>query len=336
MVIDKKKLLAKISKYTGFTSLCYFLNRYRKRVLAYHNIIIDDLFDDSMHLDHSIKESNFKMHLKIIESKFDIDLNLSNKESVTLTFDDGYLNQYLIGSKILDEINAKGIFFCSEDLIIKDKGLKMDMIQFWLSYVKEGSYDLKKTNIRIDINNENRRKEWNLLSNILLEGSISLNDIYSDLNEVYSFSKIIEKNKEIYELRLKRISPKFLNNMKLKGHLIGAHSSKHNRLSDLSPKELKEDIELCKNELGKIYNTDIFCYPYGSEEDISNRVIEEIKSSGFKKAFLYGNFPLKKFSYNEYLMPRMILPNTSDKDLINFTLSGAKNMILFRKRLPKI
>lgn len=336
MGIDKKKLLAKISKYSGFTSFCYFLNRDRKRVLAYHNIIIDDLFDNSMHLDHSTKESDFKAHLKIIQSKFDIDLNLSNKKSVTLTFDDGYLNQYLIGSKILDEINAKGIFFFSEDLIKNCRTLNMDLIQFWVSYVKEGSYDLKEANIRIEIREGNRRKEWKKISNKLLEGDISLEELVNVLNKAYDINKIIDKNKEIYELRFKSIKPKFLNNMKKKGHLIGAHSSKHNRLSDLSYEELKEDIELCKNELGKIYNTDIFCYPYGSEDDISDRVIEEIKNSGFKKAFLYGNFPLKNFSYNEYLMPRMILPNTTNKDLIHFTLSGAKNMILFRKRLPKV
>ena len=86
----------------------------------------------------------------------------------------------------------------------------------------------------------------------------------------------------------------------------------------------------------KLYNTKIFCYPYGSQKDISEKVIEELKKNNFTNSFAYSNAPLSGMDYNDYFMPRMFIPDTDDKDLINFVLSGAKHFVSFRRLLPKL
>lgn len=335
--LDKLKKFAKVSKWSGLTSICYFFNRNRKRIIAYHNVIPDKYWDNSLHLKHSMKESSFRKQIEVINKKFHVSLDLDDKKSVTLTFDDGYLNQGLVASEILDENNINGYFFCVEDLINRNKALDMDLLQYWISYIPLGNYLIKEINLEIIINsNEDREIQWEIISNKLDEG-ISLRDMRRFLDNSYSFNKLMQKEhkgNEMYDLRFLAIGLEKIEDMKRKGHKIGAHSSKHKRLSKLNKDELKEDIKICNQMMRKVYNTEVFCYPYGSIEDVTDDVIKEVKKNGFKKALAYSNSPLKNGQYNEYFIPRIFLPDTNDEDVIDFILSGAKHFMLFRKLFP--
>ena len=143
------KSISKISSKIGFTKFCYFINRNRKRVIAYHNIIPDEYFDNSIHLSYSIKESNFKKHLDIINKNFSVGLDYRDPNQVTLTFDDGYINQYKVASKLLDKHNVLGYFFCAANLIEGEEPLTIDKITYWLSYVPYGKYRLEE--LRLDL-----------------------------------------------------------------------------------------------------------------------------------------------------------------------------------------
>ena len=336
--IDTLKKVAKISKYTGFTSLCYFLNRNRKRTIAYHNVIPDKHWDNSIHLAHSMKESSFRKQIEVIKKKFDFDLDIYNPKTITLTFDDGYLNQCIVASKILDENNLKGYFFCVADLINNRKTLDMDMLQYWMSYVPYGQYYVKEVKLKLNITDEeSRRIEWQKISDKLDEG-IKLSDMKDFLDRIYEFEKInkLKNHKDMYNIRFNPIDYKSIEKMKEKGHKIGAHTAKHLRLSSLNKYDLAQDIRICKQNIDKLYNTKVFCYPYGSEKDINEEVIEELKKNNFIKAFSYSNGPLNDMKYNEYFIPRVFIPDSSDEDLINFVLSGAKHFFSFRKLLPKV
>ncbi|MGL4570224.1 MAG: polysaccharide deacetylase family protein [Clostridium sp.] len=326
--------VSKLSKYCGFTKLCYFLNRNKKRVIAYHNIMPDNIFDDSIHLEHSTRESSFIKHIKVIKKKFNIDLDIENKKTVTVTFDDGYLNQYEIASKIMDKFNSNGYFFLVESLINNKKIIPIDIIQFWISYVHEGVYNIKEINFLMEINNKNRREVWESLSKKILEDNIDLDEIIIHLDNLYPIKKLINSNIRSHKLRLEPIGKDEIQQMKKNGHIIGAHSSNHKRLSTLKKNELDEDIKKCNDMIGVLYNTKTFCYPYGSIQDISDEVITALKKYNFKRAFSYSNSPIVNYEYNDFFIPRMYLPDTEDKDLIEFVISGAKHMITFRKKLP--
>ncbi|MDU2673328.1 MAG: polysaccharide deacetylase family protein [Clostridium sp.] len=335
--IDTLKKVAKISKYTGFTSLCYFLNRNRKRTIAYHNVIPDKHWDNSIHLAHSMKESSFRKQIEVIKKKFDFDLDIYNPKTITLTFDDGYLNQCTVASKVLDENDLNGYFFCVADLINNKKTLDMDMLQYWISYVPYGEYNVEEINLSLNIRDKQSRKsEWQKISDKLDEG-IKLCDMKNILDNIFKFEELKKatNHNEMYKIRFNPIDFEGINKMKKNGHKIGAHTAKHLRLSRLSKYELIEDISICKYNMDKLYNTKIFCYPYGSQKDISEEVIEELKKSNFTHSFSYSNGPLNGMDYNDYFMPRMFIPDTDDEELINFVLSGAKHFFSFRKLLPK-
>lgn len=331
--LETMKKVAKISKITGFTSLCYKLNKNRKRTIAYHNIIPDKYWDDSLHLAHSMKESSFIKQLEVIQDKLGITLDIYDINKATITFDDGYLNQYSVASKIMDEKNIKGYFFCTVNVINNNEAFIMDRLQYWFSYVPEGVYNLEEINIILNIEDENSRNtEWDKISDVILEG-VEIERIEKILDSLYPFKKI-KVDKNLYKLRFTGISKEQLNEMKINGHKIGAHSANHKRLSDMSSEELYEDISLCSSMRPEIYNTKVFCYPFGSIEDISKEVIDIIKDRGFNSSFAYSNNPIEE-DYNNYFMPRIFLPDTDNKDIIDLILSGAKHFMSFRNLLPK-
>lgn len=330
-VTNKLKMKAKISKYIGLTSMCYYLNRRKKRIIAYHNIIEDNLFDGKLHLDYSTRESSFRKQIEIIKKRFDIDLDVENEKSLQITFDDGYLNQFQLASKILDEHNLKGYIFLAGDLVNSKEALAIDKIMYWFSYVPLGKYQLKKFNIKISITEEWKRRDEFFKVDGLVNKEQSLEDLVEDLDSSYNFSKI--GFTEGYDGRFFGPSNEVMEDLKKRGHKIGAHSKSHSKLSNLNVEDLKADIEYCQSLQGIIYNTDVFCYPYGSKKEVPKEAIKLVESSGFKSALAYSNEPMVE-GYERYFIPRMILPDTDDEDVINFILSGAINLVMYKKLLP--
>jgi peptidoglycan/xylan/chitin deacetylase (PgdA/CDA1 family) len=329
-----KKSIIKISKYTGITNIFYKLNKNRKIIIAYHNVIPDEYFNKNINLDFSIKESELEKQIQLIKKRCQVGLNIYDNNQVTITFDDGYLNQYSIASKILDKHNLKGYFFYCANLLEQDT-LLIDKIQYWIDYVKPGIYTNDKYNIKLEItDNQSRRKEYHKINKLIKEG-IPLKQIHELLNNMCRFEDI-KIEKEFYKLRFTPIKKEQLQQMKLKGHKIGAHSSSHNILSKLTPKQLDKDIQKCRELLDQgTYNTDTFCYPFGGIQDISESVKEKIKEKGFVSALAFTN-EVSQGKYGQYFIPRMTLPMEGNEDLIDFVLSGLYHFFRTGKLLPKI
>lgn len=335
MGVSKKTIIvSKISKLIGFNRICYFLNRNRKRVIAYHNVIPDEHFDKSLQSVFSIKKSSLKKHIEVMNKNFDIGIDYLDPKQVTLTFDDGYLNQYAIASKLLDEYNVKGYFFCAADLIESCETLDIDKMTYWFSYVPYGRYDLEEYNECLEIYSENDRGlKWDKIQS-LIDKNVPTYNIVKNLDKLYKFEDITI-NEELYNLRFKAIDKISLDKMKMNGHKIGAHSASHRPLSYMTKDDLKLDILKCKNMLGEYYNTRVFCYPFGSPNEVNDNVIEEVKSNRFECAFSFG-FYKKGKHYERFFMPRMELPDTDDEYVIDFMLSGAMQLIKYGRLFPKI
>lgn len=330
-----KYTIIKFSKYTKITNLFYKLNKNRKIIIGYHNVIPDIYFDSSTNLDFSMKESSFKKQLEIINKKFDVGLDIYNTNEITLSFDDGYLNQYSIASKILDSYKMKGYFFYCANLIDEQDILLIDKIQYWIDYADKKIYNSEKYSIQLNLLNlKERRKSLDKITR-LIDEKIDMQDICDELNKIFEFNNI-NLDKEFYNLRFTPIEIHNLETMKKMGHKIGAHSASHNILSNLSNDQLDNDISKCKEVLNNgVYNTKTFCYPFGSKKEVSDKVIEKVKSKGFDNALSFVN-DVSKTDYNKYFIPRMTLPDTDDEDYIEFILSGVYYFIRNARLFPKM
>ncbi len=100
--------------------------------------------------------------------------------------------------------------------------------------------------------------------------------------------------------------------LKLKelGMFIGSHSHEHIKLSELSLLEAKVQIEKSIKILSKYQKIEDFSYPFGS---YSENVIEVLKSSSLKRAYIIGQEIYRPNKHSTFKIPRAIIR----KDLNN-------------------
>ncbi len=325
MIKDK---ILKILYLSKINNLFYYFNRNNQIILTYHNIIPDSLYDSSPHLLVSYKESLFKKHLEIIKKKFKFTTNLSEPGTCIITFDDGYQNNFYIVHKILKEEGIKAIFFISSNKDI----FWVDKILLWISYIPNGKYSIFSNEINI----KNKKNKVQLLNLIwkLLQNNYKPMNFLKELDYNYPFNKITISN-ELYKLRFKKLKTEQIKEMIDYGHLICSHSFNHDILSKLSKEELKIEIENEEKLIGSFYNSNFFAYPFGEENNINENVLEVIKNSKFKYAFMNINTPY--YNYNKLTIPRfMLLPEEFEKYEIESRLSGLRYFLRYKQLLPKI
>ncbi|MGC8501500.1 polysaccharide deacetylase family protein [Desulfurella sp.] len=101
------------------------------------------------------------------------------------------------------------------------------------------------------------------------------------------------------------------NNIKLLielGMEIGSHSHFHLKLSELSKNEILENVTRSKEILSQFTNVEDFAYPFGN---YSQDVIEVLKKSGFKRAYIIGQ-SINTTKYNPYVLRRSIIRSSTN------------------------
>lgn len=145
------RLVAYVCYFLGLHRIAYFLNRKRKRVITFHNVLPDDLFDKSIANGVSCSFSGFKAIVSEISRFYRFSLNLDDYKTVTLTFDDGYLNQVETAAPYLTERGIPAYLFVSGQLLPQTGGvskqesgrpLVVDLLLHWISYVPSGEYQV--------------------------------------------------------------------------------------------------------------------------------------------------------------------------------------------------
>ena len=98
-------------------------------ILLYHSITNE--FENSI---FSVKKENFESQLKILknlkkQNLMNISDNLKNELSITLSFDDGFTNNYLNAYQLINKYSIPSIFFISTVNIGKKGYLTKEMIK---------------------------------------------------------------------------------------------------------------------------------------------------------------------------------------------------------------
>jgi peptidoglycan/xylan/chitin deacetylase (PgdA/CDA1 family) len=321
--------------YTGITLLFRFLNRNRKKILAYHNIIEDKYYDNKLHLGVSIPESIFAVQFAYIINKYKINNDLKNTAFITFTFDDGYLNQYYCVKKYFISQKIPCYLFCQSDFTINNKSAITDQILLWISYCNVESFTLffdkekRKFEIVKDID---RDRIWRDIYGLLIRKQITQQQILFQLNKIEHLDSIIKRiNEDYYKKRFLKISIKQVNELCFHGIKIGCHSKSHEILSMISEKELIKEVE--NSEKNKYFNTNVFAYPFGDEIEVNEKVINTVKKSGYDMAL--SNTNKYSIQYNDYFIPRLSLSCNDNIPIIEFELSGAKYFLKYRRLFPK-
>lgn len=340
MGLEVLRKIARVSHASGFTRLCYLANRGRCRVLTYHNVIPDRYFDDALHLGEAVKGSVFHAQVEHVLRRFPVGTDLRAPGTAVFTFDDGYVNQFEVGLAHLAANGVPAYCFCSLNLLQSQMPSPVDALYCWISYAPPGRYAFRtregEAEVEIDGDSTSRHRAWARVSELVLAGMATRSGVLDDLSRVLPLEQVVASmHPEYARLRFGAPSASEISRARDDGHLIGAHSVYHDTLAALSAADLRRDIAQCAAQIGILYNTGMFAYPFGTEDAVSEEVVKAVREAGFSEAVACISRPLRRGRhYGRYFIPRMMMPNTDDTVALDFVLSGAYNAIKHRRLLP--
>ncbi len=222
------------------------------------------------------------------------------KNSVLLTFDDGYLDHYETVFPVLHEKKIQGCFFPSAKAISEKVVLGTNKVQFILSSVSSIEDLLDHIYSYLD----EYRNQYNLRSNEFYFSEISLARIVDNkeiafvkylmqtalplkLRELITdelFEKYVTKDESAFAQEL-YMDCKKIKEMMDNGMFIGCHGYEHHRMDMLTPKQQEDEIDMALDvliDIGMSKENWIMCYQLGMYNDI---LITTIKEKGCKLAF---------------------------------------------------
>jgi len=247
------------------------------------------------------------------------------RNSIALTFDDGFKDHYKHVFPILKKGQIQGLFFPPGKVIEENVVLDVHKIHFILA-----SCD-NKQNIINEINNfvkehmdefelespEYYYKKWAIPNRydpkeVGFIKTMLQRELHEKLRRKLTdelFKKFVTKDEEVFAKDL-YLSMDEIAEMVEEGMYFGSHSYSHEWLGHMDLNDLDEELDKSMEFHSKICNDKgswIMCYPYGN---FSKNVIEKIKDQGYRAGLTteVGDavlddsepFMLKRFDTNDF------------------------------------
>lgn len=267
-------------------------------VLLYHRVC--DLDFDPLQL--SVSPENFKQHLSHLKERYHVltadefffHLDKSEKfpkNSVFITFDDGYEDNFLNAMPILESFALQAMFYITTFTLGTNRENWWDDLE---RIVYNGSYpgslSIKSGDetIKVELSDvSSRTTAYDTLHRVIKTKSIKeREDIFSHL---YTWANISGEARASHRMmtfgQLKIFS-------KSSSVRIGAHTHSHASLRSFSYDDQLNDIVTSKNIIEKIIERNIehFSYPFGTRKDFNHNTERACRESGLKSSFanIYG------------------------------------------------
>ena len=291
-------------------------------VLYYHRIVADSSDNDNLFADEKgITADVFEAHLRFMLKHFepvrpaDIVSSLEKPGMrFTVTFDDGYEDNYSVAAPILRRLGIPACFFVVGDYVDSDRLFWWEQLSNMLRTSEKSSLDVRET-----------RPQW--VATAHCPPVLSLNS-YEDKFKAqaqlatamrYADSQDIDRHLEDLAQALEVPNEKSgrlfalmdwaqLRNLADQGFDIGGHTATHVNLGQASSEDIqKEIIESTRNLNQKMGTTArVFAYPYGTPKHYTSEVADAVRSAGYDMAFTTSSGIVDRDS-KRFQMPRVKL-----------------------------
>ena len=325
-------IVAFLSYWLGLSDIFYAINKKAKRVITFHNVIPDNLCPPSMVDSTVCTESSFRRILAEIRTRFRVSNDLADTQSVTLTFDDGYLNQYEIASRVLDQMgNLPAALFVSganRDNTNPNKALVVDLLLLWVNFARPGKYSIAgKT---FELTSSNRHLTWVSILRPAFVADVDSGgeNVLKELSSQCSVALILGSlSPEYVRLRYTGVSSTQIDELRKRGWRVGWHTRKHFPLKALSMERKRDELTPDQD-----MNGEWFSYPYGESMSVGDADLKMVEKSGYPCAFSNINYDTEL--RGRFFLPRMGLKE--DRYLLHYELSGLKHFLKHFGLLPRI
>ena len=284
-----KKILIKLLLFTR--GIDFFWRRRPKGlyVFNYHRIgdAQDTEFDRAV---FSCTEKAFEKHVILLKNNFTVIncqqlITLINNQELTqdryaiITFDDGYVDNYIKAFPILKKHNISGSFYIATDFVGSTHIPWWDEIAYLLRNSCGQSYSLPNKEEKFFLEERTiDRTIREIMTGAKTQEEYSVLDVLADVRKMFplALSLLQKENSQLF------MSWPQIKDMAENGMEIGSHTLSHRILSRLSKEDQNNEIfiskEILENKLNRTINT--IAYPvgrYNCYNELSYELVEKAK-----------------------------------------------------------
>jgi peptidoglycan/xylan/chitin deacetylase (PgdA/CDA1 family) len=299
MIVQKLKSMTRRLLAASYFSSRHFLSRFQGKllILTYHRVLSErEIHKNWTQPGMYVRDDVFASQMAFLKQYFDL-LSFSEllalwrekewdkaKRYCVITFDDGWLDNYLYAYPILKKHQIPATIFLPTSFIGTDRWFWPDQVGSLLRQYYS-SRATKRGEIFASL-----RSRWPELG--FLEEGIAfdkMDDVIEALKklpheEIDLFLETFSKEMEI-ELPRQRVLLNWeeVKEMSRFGISFGSHSVTHRILTSLPPKEVRYEIEHSFQTLSdkNVNPVPVFCYPNGN---CNREIIDQVKASGYQAA----------------------------------------------------
>lgn len=308
-------LIAVVCYWTGIDALFYRLNRRAKRIVTFHNVLPDGLWRENLANGVSCSLEDFTAIVRECATRFRFSTDLFDAKTLTLTFDDGYRNQFSFAFKTLRTLGIPACVFVSG---IPLGGLLIDRLLHWVALAPAEA-----------IPGGDRLGFWTreVWPRFVADREARGETVFRELDARWPYAKVeAEMSADYRRERLSGISEAEREEMRTAGWKVGWHTKSHYPLSGLTREALRDELD-CPEEFRGV----CFSYPYGNPVEVGDEAVRLVRELGYPCAVSNCN-TADLNATTRYFLPRLAL--SADRYALHFELSGAKHFLKFRKMLP--
>ena len=256
-------------------------------VLLYHRVA--DLITDPQQL--AVSPSNFDAHLDLLKRKYKVlrvtefDDHLLNgkrfpKNSVLLTFDDGYEDNHTIARPLLEKHGVEALFYIANGYIGSGREFWWDELEriFCLNPTLPDTFVFKKEDFHLSWSTLQERSAVydRLLTELRKLSSTERDVILAELRVALHSTEARATHLPMTQAQLKEFA-------RSRSVVIGAHSIGHCSLGYRTKSEQQAEIAGSQHALSTMLGQEIpyFSYPFGTGADFNAASIELARSNGY-------------------------------------------------------
>lgn len=296
MKINKKKLLATILYYSGFFFLCLKLKKTSAlSILAYHRVLdIDSNYQYDREL-ISASTAQFTWQVNFLKKYYNVIsfqklseiLNQNETvpaNSLIITFDDGFEDNYTHAFKILKRYGLPATFFIATDYIDQHDCFWFDAVVKVVNSLPDNDYYLKEIDYRFTIAGADSK------INIYKKIQFQLKRL-ENYRRLRTVQEVLELMPECDFSDNLPMTWEQIQEMKDFGMEFGSHTLTHPVLSRLAKEEIYDELSNSKEHIEKKLNVSVqaIAYPVGGDAATNEDVISIASECGYDFGCVYSH-----------------------------------------------
>lgn len=263
-------------------------------ILLYHGVTKHENFGIENHSAKHIDANDFVFQMKYIKKNLNIlsmdevaEIYNDNREipknSVAITFDDGFENNYTEAAPVLDDLNIPATFYITSGIVNTNIMFWVDQIEDIINYskIKEISLKLNKDHTFPIIFKKDKLFALSSIKTYCKLASREEKDrVLSDLIDIASYKPNAKNSPNYNKITWCQLKNMNSNNL----FTIGGHSLYHDILSSMDSGMMRMDIKLSIKLLEYNLKNKIehYSYPEGQMEHFNEEVVSCLKNNGIK------------------------------------------------------